>query len=205
MSYYTNNKKQNIHIPSQGLRSHRIYEEYAFILDILPYRRTLTDKMNMLSPPTAQVIGEKYFTLLEIQLKPGVVADIQERIYIGKDQRNKVLRIVSRINFNELTTSAKGELEEILERIVIKQETRFLEFFNKSSAITPRMHSLELLPGIGKKSMWQIITERERSFFSNFQDLKERVKISEPHRLIAKRILEEIMGESKYKIFTRVQ
>lgn len=190
---------------SSRLRAHkeRLYEEYAYVLDVIPYSRGGRERRGRMSTPMAQVIGEKYFTLLEVQLRPEVVVDVGERLYIGKDQREKVLRVTGRIDFRDLTASAKAELKGILERIVSDQESKFLEFFNKSSAVTPRMHALELIPGIGKKSMWQIIKERERKPFSSFQDLKDRVGISDPHKLIAKRILEEISESSKYKIFTR--
>lgn len=184
-------------------RRERLYEEYAYVLDVIPYGRGGRERTGRISTPTAQVIGEKYFTLLEVQLRPEAVVDVGERLYIGKDQREKVLRVTGRIEFRDLTASAKAELKGILERIVSNQEPKFLEFFNKSSAVTPRMHALELIPGIGKKSMWQIIKERERKPFSSFQDLKDRGGVSDPHKLIAKRILEEISGNSKYRIFTR--
>jgi putative nucleotide binding protein len=184
------------------LQRERIYEEYAYVLDVIPYGRGGRDRTRPPSP-TAQVIGEKYFTLLEVQLRPEAVVDLGERLYIGKDGRDKVLRVTGRIEFKDLTASAKAELETLLERIVSIQEARFLEFFNRSSAVTPRMHALELIPGIGKKSMWQIIREREKKPFSSFIDLKERGGVSDPHKLVAKRILEEISGSSKYKVFTR--
>jgi len=165
----------------------------------------MKDRGSRLSVPVAQVIGEKYFTLLEVQLRPESKVEISERIYIGKDQRDKVLRVVGRVDYVDLTASAKTELATTLESIVLDQKERFIEFFNRSSAVTPRMHSLELIPGIGKKYMWQIIRERENRSFSDFEDLKNRGGISEPIKLTAKRILEELSKESKYKIFTRSQ
>ncbi|MBS7644727.1 MAG: DUF655 domain-containing protein [Candidatus Bathyarchaeia archaeon] len=185
------------------LRRERIYEEYAYVLDVIPYGRGGRDRGGRLLTSTAQVLGEKYFTLLEVQLRPEAIVDLGEKLYIGKDRREKVLRVIGRIDFRDLTASAKAELETLLERIVSIQEARFLEFFNKSSAVTPRMHALELIPGIGKKSMWQIVKERERRPFSSFIDLKERGGVPDPHKLIAKRILEEVSGSSKYRIFTR--
>jgi len=83
------------------------------------------------------------------------------------------------------------------------QEQRFLDFFNQAQAVTPRMHALELLPGIGKKSMWQIVNERERKPFISFKDIRERAGVSDPIKIIARRILEELSQESKYRLFTR--
>jgi len=65
------------------------------------------------------------------------------------------------------------------------------------------MHALELIPGIGKKYMWQIINERERKPFESFDDLQKRANIPNPAKLVAKRVLEELAGESKYRLFTR--
>ena len=65
------------------------------------------------------------------------------------------------------------------------------------------MHSLEFIPGIGKKYMWQIIDERERNPFKSFVDLQKRTNIPNPVKLVAKRILEELSEESKYRFFTR--
>jgi putative nucleotide binding protein len=107
------------------------------------------------------------------------------------------------VGFDELTGSAKMELPSVLEKIVLTRERWFVNFFNTAQAITPRMHSMELIPGIGKKYMWQIINERERKPFESFEDLKKRTEIPDPSKLIAKRIIEELAGESKYRLFTR--
>jgi putative nucleotide binding protein len=206
-SYSTDFRNQDSYRYSSKQKSKqpRMYEEYAYILDILPHGRIMKDRVNRISVPVAQVIGEKYFTLLEVQLRPESSVEINERIYIGKDQRDKVLRVVGRVEYENLSASAKNELVTTLTHIVTDQETKFIAFFNTSSAVTPRMHSLELIPGIGKKYMWQIIREREKKPFTNFEDLKERGGISEPIKLTAKRIFEELSTESKYKIFTRAQ
>ena len=48
-----------------------------------------------------------------------------------------------------------------------------IEFFNKAAPLTTRMHQLELLPGLGKKHMWEIIEERkDKPFESSFPDFK---------------------------------
>jgi len=179
------------------------YEEYAYVLDHLPYGRASGDRPRHVAIPTVQVIGESYFTLLEAELKPGAVISSHERIYIGKDRREKVNRIMGRINYEELTATAKAELQPVLEELTKSQEPRFLDFFNQAQAVTPRMHALELLPGIGKKSMWQIVNERERKPFVSFKDIRERTGVSDPMKIIAKRIVQELSEEAKYRLFTR--
>ena len=89
--------------------------------------------------------------------------------------------------------------------IVKNNEERFVKFFNEAPPITTRFHSLELLPGLGKKTMLEILEERKKEPFKSFEDIKNRVKtIHSPEKLIAKRILEELENPNeKYRLFTR--
>jgi putative nucleotide binding protein len=187
----------------QGGVPPRLYEEYAYVLDYLQHGRTSLDKPRHLALPTVQVIGESYFTLLEAEVRAGTQASLHERVYIGKERREKINRIIGRIGYADLTANAKAELLPVLEKLILNQETRFVMFFNNSQAITPRMHALELLPGIGKKSMWQIINAREKKPFTDFKDIEARTSIGDPVKVIAKRILEELGGGEKYRIFSR--
>ena len=181
----------------------RLYEEYAYVLDYLQHGRTSADKSRHLALPTVQVIGESYFTLLEAEVRTGTPANLHERVYIGKERREKINRIIGRIGYSDLTANAKAELLPVLEKLIVNQEQRFVTFFNNSQAITPRMHALELLPGIGKKSMWQIINAREKKPFASFKDIETRTSIGDPVKVIAKRILDELGGGEKYRIFSR--
>ena len=186
----------------EGLRP-RLYEEYAYVLDFLSYGRPSSERPRRMAAPTVQVIGETYFTLLEGELKLGASANPHERIYVGRERREKIERVMGRISYQELTASAKAELQPVLEELVKNQEDRFVAFFNVSQPVTPRMHALELLPGIGKKSMWQIVNAREKTQFVNFRDIRERTSISDPVRILARRIVDELSGEGKYRLFTR--
>ena len=79
---------------------------------------------------------------------------------------------------------------------------KFIEFFNKAQPLGTRMHQLELLPGLGKKHMWQILESREEKPFESFADLKNRVKLMpDPEKAVLKRILQELEGKEKHKIF----
>ena len=184
------------------IQRRHVYEEYAYVLDYLPYGRS-SDKTRHLVVPTAQIMGEQYFTLLEAELKVGATVSIHERIYIGRDRREKVDRIISRISYDQLTANAKAEIIPIIDELVKKQEKRFVDFFNNSQPVTPRMHSLEQLPGIGKKSMWTLVNLREKKPFLNYKDIQERAKLTDVQKIVAKRILEELSAESKYRLFTR--
>ncbi len=180
------------------------YEEYAYVLDFLPHGRPgLRPNVRRGAGGIVQLVGEEYFTLLEAAVKEGITLRPHDRVYVGKDNRKEITFIIGRVGYDELTANAKSELPAVIEKIILNREKFFVSFFNSAQPITPRMHALELIPGIGKKYMWQIINERERTPFKSFEDLQQRINIPNPAKLIAKRVLEELMGESKYRLFTR--
>lgn len=183
-------------------KSEKRYEENAYVVDYLPHGKPGA-RPGYRAGALVQVVGEEYFTLLEAIAKEGVVLQTYDRVYVGKATREKITYIIGRISYDELTTNAKMELSAVVEKIVLNRESWFVSFFNTAQAITPRMHALELIPGIGKKYMWQILDEREKTSFTNFDDLQQRSNMPNPAKLISKRILEELAGESKYRLFTR--
>jgi putative nucleotide binding protein len=184
------------------IQRRHVYEEYAYVIDYLPFGRS-SDKSRHLVVPTVQIMGEQFFTLLEAELKVGATVAVEERIYIGRDRREKVDRIIGRINYEQITANAKAEVVPLIDGLVKKQEKRFVDFFNNSQPVTPRMHSLESLPGIGKKSMWTIINTREKKPFANYKDIQDRTGLTDVQKIIAKRIMEELSTETKYRLFTR--
>jgi putative nucleotide binding protein len=187
---------------SLGERSLKKFEDNAYVLDFLPHGKIRAERFR--AEPIVQLIGETYFTLLEAKPRSGFDFSLREKVYIGKSGlREKISHIIGRINYNELTANAKSELETVVETIITNQEKRFIEFFNTARARTPRMHSLELIPGIGKKYTWTILEARERRLFTSFQDIKERTDIPDPARLLHKRILDELSEPSKYRLFVR--
>jgi len=184
------------------------YEEYAYVLDFLLHGRPgirVSGRAGYRAGALVQLLGEGFFTLLEALVREGVVLKPNDRVYVGKNAREEITYIVGRIGYDELTTAARTELPAVIGRIVMNRERWFVDFFNTARAVTPRMHALELIPGIGKKYMWQVINEREKKPFESFDDLQKRTELPNPVKLITKRILEELAGDSKYQLFTRVQ
>lgn len=180
-------------------------EDYVLVLDYLPNGRP--DAPRGRGEPVAYGLGEGQFSLLELIPKPGVNLMTGERIYIGKDveKREKISKVKGRIDYPQLSAGAHGELPYVLLEIVKQQEQRFVKFYNDAPPITTRYHSLELLPGLGKKTMMSIIEERRKGEFKGFEDLKARVSaIHAPEKLIAHRIELELSDpHQKYHIFTR--
>ena len=191
-----------------GTGMEKRYEEYAVVLDFLLHGRPgfrPTGRAGYRAGALIQCVGEEFFTLLEALVKEGLMLKPNDRVYVGKEAREEVTYIIGRIGFDELTAAAKAELPSVISRIVLNREKWFVNFFNTARAITPRMHALELVPGIGKKYMWQVINERERKPFDSFEDLQKRTELPNPVKLVTKRIMEELEGDSKYRLFTRMQ
>jgi putative nucleotide binding protein len=184
------------------------YEEHAYVLDFLPHGRPgirPSGRAGYRAGALVQLMGEEFFTLLEALVQEGVVLKPHDRVYVGKEAREEITYIIGRIGYDELTAAAKMELPAVISRTVLNREQWFVNFFNTARAVTPRMHALELIPGIGKKYMWQVINEREKKPFESFDDLQKRTELPNPVKLITKRVLEELAGDSKYRLFTRAQ
>ncbi|WP_348303623.1 DUF655 domain-containing protein [Methanothrix sp.] len=178
-------------------------EEIARVLDYLPYGRT-PDSRTYQKQPLVQAVGETNFVLMEMTPKEGMVPVAGARVYIGSGSRDVIDHVNRRIDYSELSNSAKLELPFVIQTIVLEDEPRFIRYFNDAGPITTRMHALELLPGIGKKLMWSVLNERKKDSFKGFTDLVERVKgLHNPEKLIAKRIEDELMDDRiKYRVFT---
>ncbi len=174
-------------------------EDYATILEYLPNGYPLEKKMM----PIAQAIGKNNFTLLELVPRRGITLDIGEDVYIGEGKRDKVYYILGRLKREKLTEAAKSQLQEIIKKIVEEQEEKFVKFFNESLAINKRLHQIELLPGLGKKHMQEILKQREEKPFESFVDMKKRVQnLPDPEKAIEKRIFQELTNMERYNLFT---
>ena len=174
-------------------------EEEAFVLDYLPKGRANSFKPE----PIAQVLGKQFFSLLEVVPKKDLKA--METVYVGKDEREKIDFIKRRINFEQLTSTAIAELNRAIEKVVLDEKQRFLDFFNNARPITLRRHQLELLPGMGKKHMQDILKERQKKPFESFEELAKRVKLlPDPVKTIVKRIEMELEEENlNHYLFAR--
>ncbi len=173
-------------------------EEYAIILEFLPNGYPLEGK----PIPIAQAIGEKNFILLELIPRRGVTLEPGERVYIGPEKRDKIYYIKGRLKREKLTEMAKENLEEFIKKAVGENEKKFVDFYNKAEAINKRVHQIELLPGMGKKHMQEIIKEREKKPFETFEEMKDRIpNIPDPKKAIEKRIFKELTEIERHNLF----
>jgi len=173
-------------------------EEKAIVLDFLPHGYPLEGRMI----PIAQAIGANFFTLLQLVPRKGIKLQLKQEVYIGPEKRDEISYILGRLPKEKMTETAKIELQDFISKVVGEREQKFVEFFNKAEPINTRLHQLELLPGFGKKHMQAVLTERQKGPFKNFEDIKKRIKnIPDPKKTIEKRLIEELTGESKYRLF----
>ena len=179
----------------------RRYEEYAFVLDYDTRGKSLTVRGKDGIIITA--IGEDRLTILEVLGVPNSTFEVGEKIYIGKEGRTKILSVLGKMDYEKISSSAQSELETVVENIVTINESRFVDYLNKAQPLTPRIHALELIPGIGKTYMKIMLEEREQKKFESYQDLQERVGFKEPVKHISQRILDEITGESRMNLFVK--
>ncbi|MEM3791142.1 MAG: DUF655 domain-containing protein [Candidatus Micrarchaeaceae archaeon] len=174
-------------------------EEYAYVVDYLPSGKSSSLKNESM----VQLVGESHFTLLEAVTKP-VEIRVGERVYIGKENRDKIEVIKGRIGYEDLTDSAKSELPNVVYAIIKNNEKRFVEFFNSAGPLNIRIHSLELLPGIGKKHLEAILRARDEKPFESFEDIEKRVElIQNPAKMLSERVIIELKGETRFYILAR--
>jgi putative nucleotide binding protein len=184
----------------------KFIEEKAIVLDYLThgYASTQASRDYHAKSAIAQALGVEHLTLLELIPKRDIHLQPMQDVYIGTGKREKIHHTKGRIPYERLTETAKAELRHAVDKVVAGDEMRFIKFFNTAQPLSMRMHQLELLPGLGKKHMWEIIDARKEKPFASFEDIKERVKLlPDAKGIIIKRIVSEIIGNEKYRIFTK--
>lgn len=175
-------------------------EEIAIVLEYLPNGYPLEKKMM----PLAQAIGKNNYTLLELVPRRGIMLEPGEAVYIGQGKRDKIYYILGKLQREKLTESAKQQLGEFIKEVAEKKEQEFVDFFNKSEAINKRFHQIELLPGIGKKHMREIIKQRQEKPFESFEDMKKRIpNLPDPKKSVEKRMFKELTETERHHLFVR--
>jgi putative nucleotide binding protein len=183
------------------LASEKRYEEFAYVLDFLPRGKSVVIKGR--EGPIVQGIGEERLTLLELLAAENLDFEPTEKLRIGKEGRDKIQSVLGKLTYEELSQEARSQLPNVCEIIVKSNEAKYVAYFNDLQPLTPRLHGLELIPGIGKTFMKSIVDLREKNPFVSFEDIQNRVGLREPSKMIAKRIVEELSGSSRVNIFVK--
>ena len=209
------NKKRN------GKKPTRKKEQQAVVLDYLSRGYVKSDMSKFGGKPIAQAIGTEQFTLLELIPKHGVDLEIGDTVYIGanRKEKTKIHRVLGLLDFEKLTATSRIELDYSIRDIVTSNEEKYVNFFNTTGAISTRLHTLELIPGIGKKYIvdhadhqgWNLTLNLFKKPFESFADITERLPtLTDPAGMIVNRVKQELdkntvkRGKSKYYIFTQV-
>jgi len=180
-------------------------EEYAIVLDFLPHGYAFDQTPSYKKNTIVQALGKEHLVLLELVPKKEATVQPNEEVYIGEGKRDKIHHILGKLPMDKLTATADSVLRDVIKEVVEKNQKRFIDFFNNAQPLTTRMHQLELLPGVGKKHMWEIIEARGDKPFESFADIKKRVKLMpDPERAIIKRIVAELSGKEKHRLFVDV-
>jgi len=171
----------------------------AAVLDVLPHGRSDDDRPQHQKEPLAYALGVDEFHIYELSL------DEDDDIAFGDRIDLTAFGRLTEVDFGDLPSGARQELEYAVEEIVDADERRFVDFYNEAQPITLRLHQLNLLPGIGKKLRNTILDERKRKPFESFEDLEERVSgLHNPKEVLVERIQEELRDDDlKYRIFVR--
>ncbi|HIH14402.1 MAG TPA: DUF655 domain-containing protein [Nanoarchaeota archaeon] len=188
----------------QTTQKPRQREEYAVVLDFLQHGYADDPRPLHRKEPVVQAMGKGFFTLLELVPFEGVSLKPHDEVYIGEGKRDKIGYIKSALMMDRLTQTAKSTLMPVIEKLVNDDEARFVEFYNKAGPLSLRTHQLELLPGIGKKHSIVLLEERQKAPFASLEDVKNRVSaISDPKKVIIQRILDELEGKDRFRLFVR--
>lgn len=173
-------------------------EDHAYVVDTFDAESSLAHRRYV--GQVAQLMGEKHFILLEGLARQGIELGTLDRVYVGPGRRNKIAVVLRRIGMEDLTAFARGEIARTVEKSISLNESRWTDVLNTMRPLTPRLHSLQLLPGIGRKRVWAVITERERKPFRGFADFQMRTRI-DPLKALARRVQDELEGSQKYYLF----
>ncbi len=175
-------------------------EDYAWVIEYLPFGRS--DALRR--EPMVQLLGTRFFTLLEATINPSSTIVMGQKVCVGKEGRQEVSHIRGRIKYEELTGGARDFLPAMIKKAIAEREADFVSFINNAKPISIRVHTLDLLPGIGKKNMEAILRERESKPFESFADIHARVPtLADPIGVFVHRILSELEGKEKYYLFTK--
>jgi len=187
--------------PVTHIRQPKKVESRILVLDYLPEGKGFGQTKQR--EPIIQGIGTTWFTLLELTTeRRGNFKQYEEFPLPKENVKSPIKQVKRRLSVNDITNTAYESLEEVVLKIINKNEKRFVSFFNKAQPITNPIHSLQLIPGIGKKLMWEILQTRKSMPFVSFSDIEERVKISDICKMIQNRVMQEIEEEKKHRLFT---
>lgn len=196
--------KQNKQTRQERQPRQKKYEETGLILDILEGGLSVrNDKYK--GRTIIQAIGTEYFTLLEfIPISTDEVILLDE-VVLGQNDRSIVETIIGRVPYPQLTSVSESQIPKAVEKIINLKFDKYINWLNNAQPISIRLHSLQLIKGIGPIAMKTILSARKERPFSTLEDFEERTGITDIKELLRNRIVAEISDpDEKHNLFTRV-
>ncbi|UXD21795.1 RNA-binding protein [Ignicoccus pacificus DSM 13166] len=184
----------------RGHRNPLWWVRSARILDFLPEGRPLDPHPEHRSRPFIQALEESRLKLISTGARYGATFTIGEKISF-KPIDERIIGKIYVIKYEDLTGVAQESLPEVVRDFVKENEKLFVTFLNISEPITLKLHSLELIPGVGKKTLRHILDERKVKPFESFEDFEKRTGFKNIVDALVERIIREIKGEEKYYLF----
>ncbi|SDR14037.1 DUF655 domain-containing protein [Natronobacterium texcoconense] len=175
----------------------------AVVLDYLAHGLSDDGRPQYEKSPAGYALGIEDFTLYQVAFDEDERLTIGSEVVVGPRDERDVVTECNAVEYEDLSSGAKSELEYVVQDLVEENEQRFVDFYNDAQPITLRLHQLNLLPGIGKKLRNSILDERKRKPFESFEELSERVSgLHDPDEVLVERILEELQEDDlKYQTF----
>jgi putative nucleotide binding protein len=154
--------------------------------------------------PLVQAVATTSFALVDVIVTDASALDRGDRLYVGPGAWDRVVEIDRQLTYHALPAVVQGLLGPTIERIIRRNEDRFIEAFNTTMLDDRDGHPLALLPGLSADCREEIIAERSQHRFSDFAALTTRVDCCDhPCALVAERVLLELReGEEAYQWLT---
>ena len=176
----------------------------VYLLDILQHGGV--DKARHSWDPIAQIISFPDFKMYEVTLNKNKITELklEEKYPFDIGQDALFIKVNTLLEHDKLTPASARSLHSVIRFYVTAHEERFINFVNKVGPITIKRHYLEVLPGIGKKLMNEIIAQRTVKEFETYEEVHTRVPGFKPIDVITKRIIEELENDDvKHRLFVR--
>ncbi len=145
--------------------------------------------------PLDPAVEESLREVLKQEKANYVLVGSPEELARVAEEQGKPGKIISTprdpISYRDLTSIARDTLRDAVRQIVKEREDLFVEFFNVAAPINIRLHAIELLRGVGKKTLRTLLRKREEKPFTSYEEVKKILKI-DPAEAIAERLLREI-------------
>lgn len=174
-----------------------IRETHVYVLDFKSRARSVLHRSREGTIVTA--LGEKRFILLEMLANPGERFDAGERIEVDA----RIQAVMGRLGRTRISSRANQELPRAIQSIVTGCEDRFIKFLNMAGLVTAQVHSLSMLPGVGKALLRTILKERQKRPFENYADVEARTGWRDPAENLMQRIHDEMEGRAGARLFVR--